>query len=185
MHALSRLLLCTLLMLAVPAKAADTYFPTPGGGGINGAVGMCLKADGNAVPCSDPLALASPNSLLTATLGGATPFHLVAAATTNATLISTGPHTVYSAQLGGIGAAPAYLKFYDKATSPTCNSDAVIKTLLIPVASTAALGSGSNVSIALGFKVTNGLAICVTNGIADNDNVAVAAGSFLINIDYK
>lgn len=39
------------------ANAADTYFPTPGGGGVNGAVGMCLNASNQAVPCTDPTAL--------------------------------------------------------------------------------------------------------------------------------
>lgn len=30
----------------------DTYFYTPGGGGVNGAVGMCLNTSNKAVPCS-------------------------------------------------------------------------------------------------------------------------------------
>lgn len=178
------------LLVAVAAAFAqspntENYFYTPSGSGVNGAVGMCLNASSKAVPCSDPSALARPSSLLAATTGGATTFQLVAAATTNSTLISAGAHTVYSAQLGGIGTGPAYVKFYDKATAPTCNSDTVIKTLIIPAAATAALGSGSNVPIPLGFKVTLGLGICVTSGIANNDNTAVAAATYLVNIDYK
>ena len=115
----------------------------------------------------------------------ARPFHLVAAATNNATLISTGSHAVFGAQLGGVGAAPAYLKIYDKATAPTCGTDIPVKTLIIPAAATAALGGGSNVNTAEGVLISLGLGICVTAGIADNDNTAVAAATYLINIDYK
>lgn len=58
------LALCLLLLPALPAMAqnTDTYFGTPGGGGVNGSVGMCLNAASKAVPCSDPSALASPTS---------------------------------------------------------------------------------------------------------------------------
>lgn len=169
---------------ALPAQAQNFWY-TPAGSGANGAVGMCLNASSQAVPCSDPSALPSPSSNQAATIGGAIAFHLVAAATNNATLISTGKHTVYAAQLGGIGAAPAYLKIYDKATSPTCGTDTPIKTLIIPAASTAANGAGSNIMIPLGAKISNGLGICVVTGIADSDNTAVAAATFVINLDYQ
>ena len=115
----------------------------------------------------------------------ARPFHLVAAATNNSTLISAGSHSVFGAQLGGLGAAPAYLKIYDKATAPTCGTDVPVKTLIIPAASTAALGGGSNVNTSEGVLISLGLGICVTAGIADTDNTAVAASTFVINLDYK
>jgi hypothetical protein len=45
-----------LTLLALPAYAqspnTDTYFYTPGGGGVNGALGMCLNTSNKAVPCS-------------------------------------------------------------------------------------------------------------------------------------
>jgi hypothetical protein len=60
-------MICVVLAGIVgPAMAqtnTDTYFFTPGGGGVNGAVGMCLNgtnpATARAVPCSDPSALPS------------------------------------------------------------------------------------------------------------------------------
>lgn len=118
-------------------------------------------------------------------LPGSNQFHLVAANSNNSTLIRAGTVTVYGAQLGGIGAAPAYLKLYDKATAPTCGTDTPSKVLIIPAASTAANGGGSNVSIAFGAVHALGLGICVVTGIADSDNTAVAAATFLINIDWK
>jgi hypothetical protein len=48
-----------------PAEAqnTDTYFGTPGGGGVNGAVGMCLNASNQAVPCSAAGALPGTQGL--------------------------------------------------------------------------------------------------------------------------
>lgn len=56
-----------VLMLACPAFAqspnTDTYFYTPGGGGVNGAIGMCLNAQNKAVPCNAAGVLPSPVTL--------------------------------------------------------------------------------------------------------------------------
>jgi hypothetical protein len=41
----------------------DTYFYTPGGGGVNGALGMCLNTSNKAVPCSAANVLPSPVSI--------------------------------------------------------------------------------------------------------------------------
>ena len=119
------------------------------------------------------------------TASGAVPFHLIAANTNNSTLVKAGPATVYTAQLSGVGAAPAYVKFYDKATAPTCGTDTPKKVLMIPAASTAANGGGSNVLLPVGAKFNLGLGICVVTGIADNDNTAVAATTFNVNFDYQ
>jgi hypothetical protein len=58
-----RLLTVALLFggLATAAMAGtDTYFDTPGGGGVNGAVGMCLNTSNKAVPCSAANVAPSP-----------------------------------------------------------------------------------------------------------------------------
>lgn len=54
----------TLLGIATGAQAqnTDTYFYTPGGGGVNGSLGMCLNNQNKAVPCSNAGVLASPVS---------------------------------------------------------------------------------------------------------------------------
>src|SRR6185437_4479921 len=104
-----------------------------------------------------------------ATVGGATSFHLIAAATNNSTLISTGAHTLYDVELTNNSATIAYAKFYDKSSAPTCGTDTPIITLIIP-ASTA--GAGSNVNMPVGRAFASGLGLCVVTGIADNDNTA-------------
>ncbi len=117
------------------------------------------------------------------TTGGSSQYHLVAANSTNSVSVKGSAGVVYSIQTGNIDAsAIAYLKLYDKATAPTCNSDTVVKTIVIPANS---LGGGNNVSIPVGAGFTSGIGICVTGGIADNDNTAVAASKILINIGYK
>jgi hypothetical protein len=115
----------------------------------------------------------------------ATPFHLIAANSDNSTNLKPRSGMVMGVQLAGLGSAPAYLKLYDKATAPTCGTDTPFKTLIIPAASTAANGGGSNVSVALGINFNKGLGICVVTGIADSDDTSVAASTFAINVDYE
>lgn len=95
--------------LILPAKAfaqqnTDTYFYTPGGGGVNGSVGMCLNAQSKAVPCSAAGVQASPTSFgpypTNFTTGAAaTPITAssgnVAAATATATLAAAAGKTTY------------------------------------------------------------------------------------------
>lgn len=103
--------LCASLVLAVllsmPAQAqspnTDTYFYTPGGGGVNGALGMCLNAANKAVPCNAAGVQPSPVTLppypANATTGVvATPVTASATGTTNATtatLAGTAGKTTY------------------------------------------------------------------------------------------
>jgi hypothetical protein len=120
------------------------------------------------------------------TLGGATPYNLIAASGANSTLIgAAGAHTVYGVQLANIAAAPAYLKLYDKATAPTCGSDIPKAVFIIPAAATAALGGGSNVAIPVGKAFALGLGICIVTGIDNSNSTGVAASNVVINIDYK
>ena len=126
-----------------------------------------------------------PRASAQSAVGGDNMFHLIAANTNNSTLIAAGEHTVHGVQLSGIGAAPGYLKLYDKVSAPTCGTDVPKKVLAIPAAATAANGAINNVTISLGSQFQQGLGICVVTGIADNDNTAVAAATFNINIDWK
>ena len=112
-------------------------------------------------------------------------FHLIATNNTNATVLKAQSGIVVGAQVSGVGAAPAYLKFYDKATAPTCGTDTPSKVLMIPAAATAANGVASNMTISLGAVFNLGIGICVVAGIADSDATAPPAACFVINIDYE
>lgn len=104
---------------------------------------------------------------------------------TTAVVVKASAGTLYGAQLAGLGSAPAYVKIYN-ATSATCGSGTPVKRLMIPAASTAANGAGSNISFGpVGVAFGTGITYCVTTGIADNDTTAPAASTFLVNLDYQ
>jgi len=119
MRALMRIAAVLSLLLSQPALAqnSDTYFGTPGGGGVNGALGMCLNASNKAVPCSSVNVAPNPVSLTpypinptTAVL--ATPVTASGTGTTgavSATLPATAGKTTYlcSVQIGEAGTGSA------------------------------------------------------------------------------
>lgn len=114
---------------------------------------------------------------------GARPVHFLSAVSTNSTLVKGGPATLYGVQAVNTTAVLYYLKFYDKATAPTCNTDTVVKTLPIPFGATSA-GGAIVAPMTVGVAFLNGLGFCITAGIADNDNTNAAVG-VVVNLDYK
>lgn len=70
---------------------SDTYFGTPGGGGVNGAVGMCLNYAGQAIPAGPNCATGFAYAHIAA---GAAATHVVkASAGTLHTICFNGPAT--------------------------------------------------------------------------------------------
>lgn len=118
------------------------------------------------------------------TSGGWTPKWFVAANSDNATNLKASAGIVHAVQVFGIGSAPAYLKFYDKASSPTCGSDTIVKQIMIPAAATAANGAGA-VAIVLDTQFSTGISYCVVTGITASDDTSPSANLFVVNIDWK
>lgn len=117
--------------------------------------------------------------------GGATPTGNIAANNTTAVVVKASAGTLYGVQVYGIGSAPAYLKIYN-ATSATCGSGTPVKRLMIPAASTAANGAGSNITFGVaGVAFSTGITYCITTGIGDSDTTAPAASTFLVNLDWN
>lgn len=108
----------------------------------------------------------------------------IAANNTTAVVVKGSAGTLFGVQVYGIGSAPAYLKIYNAATA-TCGSGTPVKRLMIPAASTAANGAGSNVTFGPGLAMGTGITYCVTTGITDTDTTAPAASTFLVNVDYE
>ena len=117
-----------------------------------------------------------------AATGGATPYHLVSAATTNATSVKGSSGTVYDMQCFNTNAEARFLKFYDKATAPTVGTDVPVKVIMMPGNSS---GAGATAAFPVGINFANGIAIAITAGIADTDATAVGAGDCVVNFDYK
>ena len=155
------------------ASAGSLYFPTAVANSIFNGTSWDRMWSGGVTGMTGVNVQATPS-------GGAMPFKLIAANTNNSTLVSTGAHTLYSAEISNNSAALAYLKIYDKATAPTCGTDTPIKTVMFPASTTVDLTFGDS-----GIALSLGLGICAVTGIADADNTAVAATTYAINLEYK
>jgi hypothetical protein len=183
---------CTVTaLLKFIAQAAILGTATNGGTYPTASIGIGWKdGSGNIQPVSASTALpvvdTNSAALLAAAQAVASPFVLYAGASTNATIIKASAGVVYSAQLGSIGSVPAYVRFYDTATGPTCSSaTGLVKALIIPAAATAANGGGSNVSVPVGVTFATGIGICVTGGFGSTDVTNAAAGAYIVNVDYR
>lgn len=116
-----------------------------------------------------------------ATSGGLSKFHLVSAATTNATNIKASAGQVYSITAFNLNASPRYVKFHNTAGTPTAGT-AVTDSFLIP-GNTA--GAGMVINIDKGIVFSTGIAITTVTEMADSGTTAIAANELLINIYYK
>ena len=114
--------------------------------------------------------------------GGATPYHYLSAASNNATLVSSGAHTVYALALINTTATVYYFRLYDSGSAPSCSSaTGVVDNLPVPAN---ANGAGVVIPLEVGASLANGLAFCLTGGGGDNDNSDAAAGVY-VNLWYK
>jgi hypothetical protein len=91
-------------------------------------------------------------------------------------LILTGTSGLHAFYATNIGATPAFVKLYNKATAPTVGTDVPAMIIPVPAAvagvpGTATLPIGTN-----GFRFALGLGIAITGGVADSDTTAVLAG---------
>lgn len=112
------------------------------------------------------------------TAGGLTTFHLVSAATTNATVVKASAGQLYGWYIYNSNAAARKVAFHNTASAPTAGAS-IFKTLVIPPT------SGANVEFSQGIAFSTGIAITTVTGLADNDSAAVAANDLVINLYYK
>lgn len=101
------------------------------------------------------------------------PYRLVSGASTNATFVPCTLGLVTMLQAINNGTTWAYLKIYDKASSPTVGTDTSILCIGLPP------GGGS--IDAFSFAIAKGLAFAITASPADSDTTAVAAGQVVVN----
>lgn len=115
--------------------------------------------------------------------GGAKPKKYISAATNNATLVKAGASTLWDLQVINTTTTLYYLKFYDKATAPTCGTDTPLKTLPVPFGTSNA-GGGIATPFPVGVSFVAGMGFCLVANSADNDNTSAATG-VIINLDIK
>ena len=112
------------------------------------------------------------------TRGGAWAYHYLSTASTNATNVTKNANTVYSIVVFNSNATLYYLKFYDETTTPVCNTDTVVMTVLIPFG-TSSSGGGAVIPIPVGMRFNNGIGFCITGAAADSDNSNANTGLIL------
>lgn len=140
---------------------------------------VVVASDQGAVPVSGSV---SVSGLATGT-DGVDLFGLVSAANINATVVKASPGRVFMVAAANNGAAPRYLKLYDKSTTPAPATD----TSLLRGAPILLPAGGGQVFVSLeGFKgFTAGISFAITAGIAAADATAINANEVTVNIGYK
>lgn len=107
------------------------------------------------------------------------PVNVVAAATTNSTLVKAGRGRVTGLVLTNAHAsAIRYVKLYNKVTAPTVGTDTPVMTVAIPAA------SAINVELGRGIEFSAGIGFGITGAAAVADTTAVVAGDVVGTILY-
>jgi len=131
---------------------------------------------------SAPVVLASnvtpPFSLAESTTGGATVYHLVSAASTNAVNIKASEGKITGWYIYNNNGTARKLNFHNTAGTPTAGAS-VYFSIVIPAL------SGANCPFPAGLNFSSGIAITTTTGLADSDAAPVALNDLVINIFYK
>ena len=104
-------------------------------------------------------------------------YHLISAASVNATNIKASAAKLFGWFIANTNAAARKVAFHNTAGTPTAGAS-VFMSLLIPGGGAANVLSGDPINF------TTGLAITTTTGVTDSDNVAVAANDLVINLFY-
>ena len=97
------------------------------------------------------------------------PKHYLSAATNNSTNVTAVKAFLNGGLALNTNATIAFLKFYNKATAPTCGTDTPVWTIALP----------QNVPVPLPVLDANfgtGLGFCITGQIQDNDNTNATTG---------
>lgn len=161
-----------LILITVALLFATPAFPQ---NAVRPCIGIPAAQQANCVPIDtgNPLPVTGAVSG-----GGGTQKQVISTASTNATSIKAAAGTLYDIVGINTNAATAYLKFYDKASAPTCASDTVLGTYPliqnIPV----------SVPSWVGKAFSLGIGLCITAGIAANDNTNATTG-IAVSLNYK
>lgn len=110
--------------------------------------------------------------------GGDTTFHLVSAASTNATNIKSSPGKVTGWYVYNSNASARKIAFHNTAGTPTAGAS-VHSSIVIPGLAAA------NVSFPDGIDFGTGIAITTVTELTDAGTTAVALNDLIINIYYK
>jgi hypothetical protein len=109
---------------------------------------------------------------------------LIAAGTTNATLVSTRPGSVNGGCVSNVAAYAVFLKLYDSATIPTAGAGTPKMTIGIPAGFCGDLGNFGAGPVS-GVPFAAGIGFTITKLSADNDTTVLVAGDAIVNLFYQ
>lgn len=124
-----------------------------------------------ATDCQGQVALA-PN-----TTTGLTTYHLVSAASTNATNIKASAGAVYGWHVYNSNIMARKVAFHNTAGTPTAGASVFFSVVLAP-------NSSVSVFVPHGIVFSTGIGITAVTGLADSDATGVASTDLIINIWY-
>ena len=169
----------------------DDNFTGGGAGGGGGDVNIS-SIGGTSVTGSIPITASSPLAVTLSTdtdtignvgldprtSGGLTTYHLVSAATTNATVVKNSAGQLYGYYIYNSNSSARKLAFHNSASSPTAGAS-IFFSIVIPGSSAA------NVEFTNGIAFSAGIAITTVTEVADAGTTAVASGDLAINLFYR
>lgn len=110
--------------------------------------------------------------------GGATPYRLISAASTNATSVKASAGQIYSIAAMNTNAAVRYLKLYNLASAPTVGTSTPVQVYALPPS------GGVTLSLPVGMAFSTGIALATTTGAADTDTGAVALNEIVVSLSF-
>lgn len=116
-------------------------------------------------------------SLRPGTSGGLSIFHLVSAATTNATNLKASAGQVFGWYIYNSNAAARKVVFHNTAGTPTAGASVIFAIMIPP-------SSAANVFTDAGIAFATGIAITTVTDLTDAGSTAVALNDLIINIFY-
>lgn len=141
---------------------------------------VILSSNPTTILSSNPTVIpSSVTSVAPSTTVGLTISSVIISTTTNATLVSSTPRSLYKIEVFNISSTPGYLKMYNLASSPTVGSSLV-------VARYAAVSNGFISTTDIGDLYTTGLSYTFTTNLIDTDTTAIATSStYIVNLHYR
>lgn len=112
------------------------------------------------------------------TSGGLTPYHLVSAATTNATVVKASAGQLYGYYIYNNATSMRKVAFHNTASAPTAGAS-IFFTVNLPASSAA------NVEFTMGIPFSAGIAFTTVTDNTDAGATAVAVGDLTINLFYN
>ena len=112
---------------------------------------------------------ASTTTAVSGATGKAEVKKIVAAASTNSTLVKGSPGVIYGYEFSNKAAYAVFVKFYNEATAPTVGTDTVMWTVMVP--------AGERVAKVFDEPVEcdAGIGVGVTKAISETDTTATVA----------